>query len=234
MPIRFLLLTIAPSAVGVALGYLLGGRLAGFRTIRVRALWLVWLAAGVQYAQYSIGGPPLLVVVFAVVLTWLAVNIPGWPRAIRAAAVVIVLGASLNGLAIALNGRMPYAPAAAGDAGLRPGARTPKNEPAGPGTRLAVLGDTIAVQPLHAVVSLGDLLIGGGTCAFVVIAMRRCRRNSPAEEVNHDPHTERAAHRHGDLHAGGAGDPALPGRRADDRGQLSIDPEPYRPMGVDR
>ncbi|MEU7903602.1 hypothetical protein [Actinoplanes sp. NPDC049118] len=48
---HLLLLTIAPVVSGVALGYLLGGRLAGFRTIRIRALWLVWLAAGVQFAQ---------------------------------------------------------------------------------------------------------------------------------------------------------------------------------------
>lgn len=234
MSIRFLLLTVAPSAGGVALGYLLGGRLAGFRIIRIRALWLVWLAAGVQCAQYSAGGVrhlvegalgvPMLAVVFTVVLTWLAVNIPGWPRAVRLAGIAIVLGASLNGLAIAVNGRMPYEPAAAGDAGLRAGVVTPKNEPADAGTRLAVLGDTIAIRPFHAVVSLGDLLIGGGTCAFVVSAMRRYRRRGPApepgigKEVNHDPHFERPAHRHGDLRAGGAGDPALHGRRADDRG----------------
>jgi hypothetical protein len=232
--IRFLLLTITPSVVGVAVGYLLGGRLAGLRTIRVRALWLGWLAAGVQWVQHSVDGVrhfsertlgvPMLAVIFTVVLTWLAVNIARWPGAIRAAGILIVLGASLNGLAIALNGRMPYAPAAAADAGLRAGVVTPKNEPAGADTRLAVLGDTMAIAPFHAVISLGDILIGGGTCAFVVLAMRRCRRNGPAsvpdtaEEVNHDPHLELAAHRHGDLRAGGAGDPALHGRRADDRG----------------
>lgn len=89
MSVRFFLLTIAPPVAGVALGYLLGGRLAGFRTVRVRALWLVWLAAGVQFAQYSLDGVrvfvehtvgvPMLALVFAVVLAWLAVNLPGWP-----------------------------------------------------------------------------------------------------------------------------------------------------------
>nr|BFE73946.1 hypothetical protein GCM10020092_072470 [Actinoplanes digitatis] len=104
-----LVVMLAPVVAGVALGYLLGGRLAGFGAIRIRALWLVWLAAGVQFAQYSaLGARPLLAVVFTLVAAWLAVNIPEWPGAVRAAAVVIVLGASLNGLAIALNGRMPY------------------------------------------------------------------------------------------------------------------------------
>ncbi|MFB9696517.1 DUF5317 family protein [Amorphoplanes digitatis] len=217
MPGRMLLVVmLAPVVAGVALGYLLGGRLAGFGAIRIRALWLVWLAAGVQFAQYSaLGARPLLAVVFTLVAAWLAVNIPEWPGAVRAAAVVIVLGASLNGLAIALNGRMPYDAAGAGS---RAPAVTPKNEPADADTRLAVLGDTIAIPPLRAVVSPGDLLIGGGTCAFVVFVMRR---RTIAEEVNHDPHTEPAARRPGDVRAGGAGDPALHGRRADDRGQLT-------------
>ncbi|MET8153303.1 DUF5317 family protein [Actinoplanes sp. NPDC049668] len=210
-------LMLAPVVVGVALGYLFGGRLAGFGAIRIRALWLVWLAAAVQFAQYRFdGAAPMLAVIFAAVLAWLAVNLPGWPRAVRAAAVVIVLGASLNGLAIALNGRMPYD---AGDAGSHPPAVTAKNEPADAGTRLAVLGDTMAIPPLRAVVSPGDLLIGGGSCAFVVFVMRR---RSIAEEVKpDDPHPELAARRPRDVRAGDAGDAALHGRRADDRGQLN-------------
>lgn len=89
MSIRFLLLTIAPPVAGVLLGYLLGGRLGGFRSIPIRALWLVWLAAGVQFAQYSVAGVrhfiedtlgvPMLALIFAIVLAWLAVNLPGWP-----------------------------------------------------------------------------------------------------------------------------------------------------------
>jgi hypothetical protein len=248
--IPFLLVTIAPVGTGVALGYLLGGHLAGLRTIRVRALWLVWLAAGVQFAQYSLGGVrhfveqtlgvPMLAVVFTVVPAWLAVNLPGWPRAIRVAGIMIVLGASLNGAAIALNGRMPYEPVAAGTAGEHAGVVTPKNEPADAGTRLAGLGDTIPVRPLRAVISIGDILIGGGACALIVFAMRRQRRSGPgpeptiAEEVNHDPHTELAAHRHGDPHSGGTGDPALHDRRTDDRGQLIIGSAPSHPIGVDR
>jgi hypothetical protein len=184
--IRFFLLTVAPPLFGVGLGYLLGGRLAGFRTVRVRALWLVWLAALVQFAQYSVAevrffveetvGLPMLALVFGIVLTWLAVNLPGWPAAIRVAGVAIVLGAALNGAAIAANGRMPYDPAAAVGLGLPETVETPKNEPAGTHTRLAPLGDTIPVPILRKIISPGDILIAGGACALVVLAMRRHRR----------------------------------------------------------
>jgi hypothetical protein len=182
---RFFLLMAVPPVAGVAAGYLLGGRLAGFRAIRIRALWLVWLAAGVQFVQYSVGGAPLLAVVFALVLVWLAVNLPRWPAAVRVAGVVIVLGASLNGLAIALNGRMPYAH-------TDPGAttETTKNEPADTDTRLGLLGDTIAVPALRAVISPGDILIGGGACAFVVLAMRQPRRSwsrGPEQKAHQGP-----------------------------------------------
>ena len=189
MSIRTLVLILAPPLAGVLIGYLAGGRLAGFRTIRLTGLWLLWLAALVQAAQYYLPavrefvedrlGVPMLVVVFAPVLIWLALNLPRWPVAIRIAGAVIALGAALNGLVIALNGRMPYAPAMAEAAGLRPGVTTPKNEPADAATRLPFLGDTIPVPPLRKVVSPGDVLISGGSCAVVVLVMRRHRREQP-------------------------------------------------------
>ncbi|GAA1889976.1 DUF5317 family protein [Asanoa iriomotensis] len=192
MSFRFFLLTIAPPLLGVGLGYLLGGRLAGLRSLRIRALWLVWVAAAVQFAQYSLGGVrhfvenvvgvPMLAVVFATVLGWLAVNLPRWPAAIRLTGLAIVLGAVLNGVVIAANGRMPYDPAAVAKAGGQPGSQTAKNEPAGAGTRLAWLGDTIPIPGLRKVASPGDVLISAGACAFVVLAMRR--RLEP-KGVNH-------------------------------------------------
>lgn len=184
-----LLLLLAPPVAGVALGYLLGGRLQGVWTIRVKALWLLWLAALVQAAQYYVPflrhvleerlGVPMVAIVFAIVLTWLGINLGQWPVAIRAAGFVIAVGALLNGLAIGLNGRMPYEPAAAQAVGLQPGLTTPKNQPADPDTRLAWLGDTVPVAPLHKVVSPGDLLISAGTAALIALAMRRDRRNQP-------------------------------------------------------
>ncbi|MET0416326.1 MAG: DUF5317 family protein [Actinoplanes sp.] len=230
MSLRFFLLTIAPPLAGVGLGYLLGGRLAGFRHLRIRALWLLWVAAGVQLLQYESAtvrrfaeetlGVPMLALVFGIVLAWFAVNLRQWPRAIRVAGAVIVLGAVLNGLAIAANGRMPYDPAAVAAVGLPTGVQTPKNVPAGEHTRLAGLGDVIPVPGLRKVVSAGDLLIGAGAAAFVALAMR-LRRRDDNEGNPHDPNGDVAADRSGDLHAGSPGEPALHGGRADDRGQLT-------------
>ncbi|MFI5889701.1 DUF5317 family protein [Actinoplanes sp. NPDC051513] len=212
MSLRFAIVIAAPPLAGVALGYLSGGRISGLRTIPVRALWLVWLAAAAQFAQYYVPGlhrAAMLAVVFGVVLIWLAVNLPRWPVAARIAGVLIVLGASLNGVAIALNGRMPY------DARAAAGAGTPKNVPANERTRAAILGDTIPLVPLHALISPGDILIGGGACAFVVIAMRRSERRS------HDRDPVLAPHHAGALHPGHAGPVAVHRRGTVRAGRLN-------------
>jgi hypothetical protein len=190
MSSSFFLLTVAPPVAGVLLGYLCGGRLSGFSAVRIRALWLIWLAAAVQFAQYSapdvrhlvedVAGIPMLALVFAIVFGWLAVNLRQWPAAIRLAGVVIVLGAAMNALVIGLNGRMPYDPAAAAAIGSAPGLEGPKNAPAGAGTRLAPLGDIIPVPLINKIASPGDVLISGGTVALVVLAMRRTRRDHAA------------------------------------------------------
>jgi hypothetical protein len=216
MSLRFAILMAAPPIAGAALGYLSGGRLGGLRTIPVRALWLVWLAAAAQLAQYyvpGLHGAPALVVVFGAVLTWLALNLPRWPAAARVAGVVIVLGASLNGLAIALNGRMPYDARAAVAAGLPAGDETPKNVAATGRTRAAVLGDTIPLVPLRALISPGDILIGGGACAFVLIAMRRSDRR------HRDPLL--AAPDAGAVHPGHPGPADLHDRRPARAGRLT-------------
>jgi Family of unknown function (DUF5317) len=198
MSYRFAILMAAPPLAGVALGYLSGGRLGGLRTIKVRALWLIWLAAAAQLSQYyvpAMHGPAALVIVFAAVLAWLAVNLPGWPRAIRIAGVLIVLGAALNGLAIALNGRMPYdAAALPAGSGESSKSETPKNVAATEQTRLALLGDTMPIAPLHALISPGDILIGGGSAALVLLAMRRAKRSTHDREPDLAPTDPGAVH----------------------------------------
>jgi len=217
MSLRFAILIAAPPLAGVVFGYLSGGRLRGLRTIPVRALWLVWLAAAVQFAQYYVPGfhgAPALAVVFGAVLAWLAVNLPHWPVAARIAGVLIVLGASLNGLAIALNGRMPYDARAAAGAGLPAGTDTPKNVAVNERTRAVALGDTIPLVPLRALISPGDILIGGGAFAFVLIGMRRTERRDD------DRDTVLAPAHAGALHAGHAGLADLHDRRPARAGRL--------------
>ena len=181
-----ILLLLIPSAAGVFAGYATGGRLARLTEIRFHASWLLLLAALFQAAQYyarpvrnllehRLGLPPLALV-FALVATWLVVNLLQWPTAIRLAGAAIFLGAALNGLVILVNGRMPYSPAAAELAGIKPGLATPKNMPAGSGTRLGLLGDTFPVSPLHEVFSPGDAFIVLGGSSLIALAMRGNRR----------------------------------------------------------
>ena len=176
-------LLLIPPAAGICAGYAAGGRLERLISMRFRAGWLLFLAALLQAAQYYARpvrdlfehrlGVPMLALVFALVAIWLTVNSLRWPTASRAAGIVIMLGASLNGLVILLNGRMPYSLAAARQAGLRPGLVTPKNMPAGSGTTLRFLSDIVPVSPLHKIVSPGDLLIVLGGSLLIALAMRR-------------------------------------------------------------
>ncbi|MFC9926576.1 DUF5317 family protein [Streptomyces sp. NPDC127190] len=187
-----LILFGGPVAVGTAAGYLSGGRLSRLPAVRLRRLWLLWLAAAVQVAQLATAGlpgaagrhlgAPLLALAFGLALLWLGVNARGrsWP--LKTGVGLALTGAVLNALPIAVNGRMPYSPSSAADAGLRAGSQTVKNVPAGHGTRLLVLGDTIPLPPLHAVVSIGDVLLA--TAAAVLVAAAMHHPATPAREGN--------------------------------------------------
>jgi hypothetical protein len=193
------ILLLTPPLAGVAAGYLLGGRLAALANLRLRALWLLWVAAGIQATQYYVDpvrvflqqrvGLSMLAIVFGIVVLWLGVNLHQTQGVVRVAGAAILLGALLNGAAILANGQMPYSTHAAQVAGLPPGIVTPKNVPGGAHTRLAFIGDVIPVPPLQKVVSPGDLLISVGCVVAIAATMRRRRRPSPqpvGEGVNHD------------------------------------------------
>jgi Family of unknown function (DUF5317) len=172
-------LVMVPVLAGVAAGYAAGGRLS---TIvgRLRGLWLLWAAVAAQAAQFSLHGArvALLVVVYALVLGWLILNLPGWTPAMRTAVGIVLLGLALNAAAIAANGRMPYSPQAAALVGLPAAETTAKNEPSNQDTRLALLGDVIPVAAVHKVISIGDVLIALGGAALIAAAMRRDRRTA--------------------------------------------------------
>jgi Family of unknown function (DUF5317) len=176
-------LFIAPLAAGVLAGYVAGGSLAGLASSRLRGLWLLWVAAAVQAGELYVRafGPdwrlPLLAVTFALAGAWLAVNLPGRPLAMKIAASVALTGGLANGAAIAANGRMPYLPAAARTARIAQGLVTPKNVAVAPGRRLIALGDTIPVPPLHAIISIGDILIIIATIALTAATMCAAPRN---------------------------------------------------------
>ena len=176
-------LFLLPVLAGVVAGYAVGGSLAGLTRTRLRALWLLWLAAAVQVGELSarpVGRDwrlSLLAAIFALAGAWLAVNLPGRSGALKAAVCAALAGGLANGLAIAVNGRMPYSPAAARIAGIPAGLATAKNVAAVPGSNLPALGDIIPVPPLHAILSIGDLLLIVATITLITAAMRQVPRH---------------------------------------------------------
>jgi hypothetical protein len=186
---KFLILALLPIVLGVAIGYLTGGRLSALFG-QFRALWLLWLAVAVQTlhnrsagARHLVAdrvGVSLLAVVFGIGLLWLALNLRPWRPIMRCAGVLVLIGAAANCAAIAANGRMPYSVTAAAIAGVPPGATTPKNEPALADSRLTYLGDVIPIPGLHKIASVGDVLIATGTIVLLAAAMRRRDRTEIA------------------------------------------------------
>lgn len=176
-----LTLPMLPVLTGLTAGRLAGGRLADLMSVRLRAMWVLWLAAAAQIVQ-STTGLPLLAVVFALVLAWIAINIARAAVPLRIGLAVALGGLAANGAAIVLNERMPYAPEAAEAAGLAPSLLTPKNEPMDDSTVVGWLGDTLPIPPLGAVISLGDVLIALGVAATVALLMR-----PPREPTAQDP-----------------------------------------------
>jgi Family of unknown function (DUF5317) len=172
--------------LGIALGYLLGGRLE--RLANVRFDW-AWLAVGgllVQVLLFSplltdrIGGDvgaAIYVASTAAVLIAVVRNIKRLP-----ALALVALGAVSNLAAIIANGGvMPTTAAALATAGLSP-ADGFSNSAVVAHPRLAPLTDVYALPaaiPLANVFSIGDVLIGVGIVVVVALGMRAGDRSNP-------------------------------------------------------
>lgn len=182
---NLLVLLVLPVALGIAIGLATGGSIARLMSFSVPAAWLLWIAAGAQVMHAVTGLRWLQGAVFTLVLLWLMVSARRAATAERPAYGAIVTGLSANAVAIGLNGRMPYDPAAARLAGLAEAGETPRNVPANGGTHLAWLGDILPVPPLGAVVSLGDILIGVGIAMLVASMIRRHPRKPQGEVRGH-------------------------------------------------
>src|SRR4051812_6767490 len=112
-------LLFAPLAIGMLCGYAFGGRLGHFVRTKIRAIWLLWLAAALQFFHFEFAaaragveewlGLSLMIPIFGLVGAWLGANLPGRSRAIQVAIALVMLGGLMNGAAIAANGRMPFA-----------------------------------------------------------------------------------------------------------------------------
>lgn len=173
----------------VALGWLIGGRLAGIARLRMRSMWLLWLALALQLSQYApafrlgpagAGHRVLLVMSYGSVALWLLRNVAVQRhRGLRIGLAVVGFGWALNAAAVVVNNGMPVstaatqragAPAAFTDSALEQGDLY-KHVLSTSATHLRPLGDVIPLPLLHEVVSPGDVVLWLGILITVVAAM---------------------------------------------------------------
>ncbi len=169
---------------GVLAGFAGGGRLRGLGLVRLRAHVLLLGALGAQLSLPSIAHElrnPLVALSYGMVGSWLIMNLARQSRMVRTAIGLLALGWMANVAPIAANGGMPVAVDALAQVGGPPAddlaaGNIDKHVAAGPGTRLAALGDVIPVAPLGAVVSIGDLFMAAGISLTVAAGMVSVRR----------------------------------------------------------
>jgi Family of unknown function (DUF5317) len=159
----FLVAVVVLAAVTVPL---FGGRLGALVEVRLRHVWAIFAALGLEIVAMELPGLPdrlraaLLILAYPVGAIFLAANwrVPGMP--------LIALGAACNLLAIAANGGvMPASPTALAAAGLPVDAPGFQNSTALADPRLGFLGDVFFIPaswPLSNVFSVGDVLIALG------------------------------------------------------------------------
>lgn len=170
-----MVLAVVVLLAALAVGRLAGGTLARLAETPVRRRRLAGLALAAQVLGVVVGGPLHAVGLAAsagLVVAFLAVN-----RGLRGTGLVAA-GLLANALVVGANGAMPVSLDAAARAGVGPSAADDaRHEPAGPGTRLRLLGDVVPVPlpGLPSVVSPGDVLVAAGLAQLVVAGMLRPR-----------------------------------------------------------
>lgn len=184
------MIVVAATLLALLTVPLTGGRLRNLARLDLRHLWIVWAAIAVQTVLFEVVGSTfpeavsqgahLLTYAMAFAFLWLNRHVPG--------ALVIALGAGCNGAAIAANGGvMPASAAAWARAGHAPvEAGTFENSDVVDGARLAFLGDVFAIPagwPLANVFSIGDVVVVVGAA---YLAHRCCRRPMGGSAGVHD------------------------------------------------
>jgi Family of unknown function (DUF5317) len=157
-----LLLFLVVAGAALAVGLARGGRLRWLRETGVRARWLALGCLVVQAAVAAlpmpgVGGVVLLVAALATLLGVARANgrLPGVP--------LLALGLLLNLVVVVANLGMPVPAAALQRAGIAveqppPSRPDAKHVLEGPGTRLGLLGDRLAVRPLRAVTGYATVI----------------------------------------------------------------------------
>jgi hypothetical protein len=173
-----MLLLASILAIGLCLGWGLGGSLRNLAHVRV-GLWflfpvaLVLQAVPVPQAESGTGRLlPFAVLEFSYLVLIVAVVANWGLRGFR----LILLGLLLNLVPITLNQGMPVSGSAVVEAGGRaedvPAEPGGKHHLAGSTDQLPFLGDVIPVrEPFRTVVSVGDIVMYAGAATFLAAAM---------------------------------------------------------------
>jgi hypothetical protein len=166
-------------ATGIAVGYGFGGRLRHLAGLSFRLPGLLGLAL---LLQLGLGLAPkawrfsLVLVSYAAVGVWLVVNARRRTVVQGLAIGLVAVGWLMNFAAIAANGGMPVSRSGLDAIGAQPGVAVDKGNLfkhvlVGPGTRGEWLGDVIPVRALHAVISVGDIVMGVGIVLTIAVTM---------------------------------------------------------------
>jgi len=172
-------IVLLPVLAGALTGWVRGGRIQALERLRLRAPWLVGAAVGVQLVLHRFGTGwrlPLLFASYALVGLWLARNVGGRRAALRAGLAMIAAGWAMNLAAMVPNGGMPVSESALDVIGVAPGydvadGHLSKHVGGHGGLVDGLLGDSIPVAPLGAVISLGDIVLAAGIAVTLATAM---------------------------------------------------------------
>jgi hypothetical protein len=171
-----------PLLVGLLVSLALGGSLRSIANVRLRSLWLFYVAIGVQVVAFPFAFLPWATPDSLQRVLWLcsyALLALGAARNLHMRGVrLVVAGMSLNLAAVVANGgRMPVLPDAMRAAGHEYGVRM--NSVAAPDPRLDWLVDRWAAPewvPLANVFSVGDVVIALGALTLGVAVTGVTRR----------------------------------------------------------
>lgn len=185
-------------AIGLLLGWGLGGRLRYLEDVRIRGWWLAPLALALQVvpaptveAEWGRYVPAaMLALSFVILLLVVAVNLRNRGFGF------ILLGLVLNLAVILVSRGMPVSPEALREIGAQEDIEQLADAELGDKHHLATdddllrwLGDSIPFrEPFDAVLSPGDVLMYTGGAWFLVAAMRARSRRDQELDDSPDPH----------------------------------------------
>jgi hypothetical protein len=168
-----LVLMVASVAAVVAVVVVRRRSLRPLLGLRLRWVWLIWLAALLQYARTRdlnwVGGVLAwhngvvpVVAMWLLGVAFVVANLRAMPLGARIGAGVLAVGFSLNTVVMVVNGTMPFATASAQWAGFSTeaiDAPADGHAPINADTKLAAFADVIPVPGFGVVTSIGDLLM---------------------------------------------------------------------------